>query len=627
MSDMRKDVTENDVPLLKGRYELWRRLGKRGVFEVFEAFDHERGERALMTFPPRAAWDNDAWQSQFFKVYVDQMALWGDHVLEFEDAVYWIDDPFWLVSSFVEGSTLRELLESQRKLHPKIAATIATMLARALNTAHRADQLHRDVTPASIIIHKSGWVYLTDFGVSRAAKMAVEDKTGERTDLQQYMAPEQHEGRLLAGDKPADLYGFGVTLYECLAGGTPFAGAEDPLKAKRAKEYAPIRERSPEVDARLTALVDKCLEPDPKQRPADFDAVLAELREVLPEMRDPTEPEAAGKGTAPSPADRLALLKDAGVLDAEYVKARKKGVRARIPRMPSVGGMPRLGGGKLSVPVLIGLPALALVIVAWRLFGEMPADPAAEAHRPTLENWSRDFLGDYRVPRTTPSALAEPSVRREPLRPAEPPKPAPAKLSLSEGQQRIVKNYLDAGDKYGGQKRYDDAMRAYSNALRLDPDNTLVLNRMGVAHFRKRQYDTAIQYYSKALQADPNYATAYFNRGWAYLTKGKTADLRNAVADYTSGLQLDPKNDLSYANRGLCYRKLGKLEEAITDYKKAIGLAPKNMTARLNLAYAYYYKQDYDQAWKALEEMKARGGKPSQSLINLLAQKTSRKRL
>ena len=133
-----------------------------------------------------------------------------------------------VVMQLVNGKSLRQLLDEQKRLSPDLTMHIGSCVAAALDAAHQAGLVHRDVKPGNILITPDGRVLLTDFGIAKGlADAAGEDLTSDNIMMgtAKYLSPEQVRGRKLDGR--ADLYSLGLVLYECLAGRVPFLGETD----------------------------------------------------------------------------------------------------------------------------------------------------------------------------------------------------------------------------------------------------------------------------------------------------------------------------------------------------------------------------------------------------------------
>jgi serine/threonine-protein kinase len=186
-----------------------------------------------------------------------------------------------LIMEHIDGGALRALLRERGTLEPAIAAQLAALVLDALAVAHQQHIIHRDVKPDNVLL-TSGWnglapgdVKLSDFGIARLIDGRTRT-TGTRVGTTEYMAPEFIEaGRC---DWPADVYGAGVTLYELLAGRTPFAGpGPDVAIAQRHLTAAPPPLDLPDPLWRtVAALLDKA----PGRRPTAAEAA-AQLRGQL----------------------------------------------------------------------------------------------------------------------------------------------------------------------------------------------------------------------------------------------------------------------------------------------------------------------------------------------------------
>ncbi len=146
--------------------------------------------------------------------------------------------------------------------------------------------------------------------------------------------------------------------------------------------------------------------------------------------------------------------------------------------------------------------------------------------------------------------------------------------------------YQDKGDN-------DEAIKHYTEAIRLNPNLVEAYNNRGLAYYRKDDYDQAIQDYSKAIDLNPNYAKAHYSRGIVYYRKG---ELDEAFQDFTRAIELQPDFTDAYYNRGVAYSSKGEFDEAIRDYNQAIALNPDHAEAYNNRGAAYDKKGNFDKA-------------------------------
>ncbi len=137
------------------------------------------------------------------------------------------------------------------------------------------------------------------------------------------------------------------------------------------------------------------------------------------------------------------------------------------------------------------------------------------------------------------------------------------------------------------------ALRAFTQALDIDPRSAHLFNNRGLAFHRLGEHDKALADFNAALRLDPRFAVAYHNRGVAHYARG---DLDRAIADYDEALCLDDKAPLVYNNRGYAFFDKGQLDRAIADYDQALRLDPKFAIAFNNRGLAYLRKNKLDQA-------------------------------
>src|SRR5215475_2675571 len=165
----------------------------------------------------------------------------------------------YIVMELVEGPTLRHLIDQQGGLPVGDVIRIGKQVAEALDAAHRAGLVHRDVKPANVLVPASGPVKVTDFGIAKAAGGDDLTRTGTVMGTARYLAPEQVNGH--GTDARTDVYGLGLLLFEMCTGHTPFGGDTEVATAMaRLTTVAPsIRAERRDIPAELDDLVHRCL--------------------------------------------------------------------------------------------------------------------------------------------------------------------------------------------------------------------------------------------------------------------------------------------------------------------------------------------------------------------------------
>jgi serine/threonine protein kinase/Flp pilus assembly protein TadD len=191
--------------------------------------------------------------------------------------------PYYIMP-FIDGESLRMLLERAGAISPQQTVAILRDVARACAYAHERGIMHRDIKPDNVLL-SGGAAMITDFGIAKALSMAQRPprggtltREGYTVGTPMYMAPEQ-----LAGDPDmdfrADFYAIGVMAYEMLAGRVPFAQTTPRalLAAQLSEPPEPLESIRPDVPVRLARLVTACLQKEPVDRPPDAGVILATL--------------------------------------------------------------------------------------------------------------------------------------------------------------------------------------------------------------------------------------------------------------------------------------------------------------------------------------------------------------
>lgn len=193
-----------------------------------------------------------------------------------------------VVMQLVNGKSLRQLLDEQKRLSPDLTMHIGACVASALDSAHRANLVHRDVKPGNILITPDGRVLLTDFGIAKGLTGTPDDDLTSPNVMMgtaKYLSPEQVRGRKLDGR--ADLYSLGLVLYECLAGRVPFLGETDAdtALARLNREATDLTRLRPTLPLGLAPLIHKLLARRPDDRYATGAEVRAELQRISAQPR------------------------------------------------------------------------------------------------------------------------------------------------------------------------------------------------------------------------------------------------------------------------------------------------------------------------------------------------------
>jgi serine/threonine-protein kinase len=270
--------------LLAG-YRLEARLGAGGMGVVFRAHDEKlKRPVALKIFAPATAADQAA-RRRF--IYESRMAAAVDHphIIPVYDADE-VGGLLFIAMRLVRGGDLRGLLEREGVLSPTRAAGIVSQVASALDAAHGAGLVHRDVKPANILLAapagESDYVYLSDFGLSKDATRSTSlTGTGQFLGTPDYAAPEQ--GRSVDLDGHADQYALACVTYHLLTGAPPFQreGSLAVLMAHQAEPPPSARVRRPELPEAVDRVLVRALAKVPEKRYGSCGEFAGALRAAL----------------------------------------------------------------------------------------------------------------------------------------------------------------------------------------------------------------------------------------------------------------------------------------------------------------------------------------------------------
>ena len=299
-----------------GPYEIVGPLGVGGMGEVYRARDTKLGrEVALKILPDAFAQDRE--RLARFQREAQVLASLNHQNIA---AIYGLEDSTdstpALVMELVEGPTLAERIDAG-PIPLAEALPIAAQIAEALETAHELGIVHRDLKPANIKLRPDGTVKVLDFGLAKMVETASGNRqsatdaaysptmslgatqAGVILGTASYMAPEQARGR--AVDKRADVWAFGVVLFEMLTGTRAFPGDDVSDTLATVLKFDPDWNRLPaDTPAPIRRLLKRCLTKDPKLRLRECGSALVDIHEALatPERSESAAPLAGAKSAA-----------------------------------------------------------------------------------------------------------------------------------------------------------------------------------------------------------------------------------------------------------------------------------------------------------------------------------------
>jgi hypothetical protein len=329
-------------------------LGSGGMGVVYEATQLSLDRTvALKVLAPQAGAD-PAFRERFRREAMLQAALDHPHIVTVHEAGE-SDEGLFIATRLVRGQNLKQL--SGDGLAPARALAILQQVASALDAAHAAGLVHRDVKPQNVLVDDRDYAYLADFGLIKDAREPGLTQTGEYVGTLDYVSPEQIRGEPMTA--ASDLYAFAAVLYECLSGEVPYPRDTEAalLYAHLSEEPPRLTERRAELPPALDAVVTRGLAKDPGDRFATAAELVHAARSALSRAdEDVTQAPVAADGGARASGETIV---DRGVLRRTPVVAveEERRLSRELIAGVAVGALALLLGGFLLGRLAHGEPA------------------------------------------------------------------------------------------------------------------------------------------------------------------------------------------------------------------------------------------------------------------------------
>jgi eukaryotic-like serine/threonine-protein kinase len=619
---------------LSDAYRLERELGGGGMSRVFLAEERALGRRVVVKVlsPDLAAGVN---VDRFKREILLTAQLQHPHIVPVFATGETEGLPYYTMP-FVEGESLRVRLMRIGAMPIAIAVSILRDVARALEFAHSKGVVHRDIKPDNILL-VGNTATVSDFGIAKALLASrLATAAAPMTDLgvaigtPQYMAPEQAAGD--SGiDHRVDLYALGCVAYELIAGEPPFAGrsAASLIRAHIVDAPSPIAMKRADVPEALAALIERCLEKDPDDRPPSAHEII----EVLDNLASAQVRSSASAGGTEMPT--IAVLPFASVSAEQESDHFADGLTDEVItdlsmiktlRVISRQSAMRLKGSDKDLPTIarqlgaryvltggIRRAGSNLRITAQLVDAQTDAQLWADKFNGTLEDvfeiqerLSRQIVDALRL-RLTPT-----EDRRIAQRPIENVRAYECYLlarqeiwsfntqSLDHALQLIRRAQDIVGDNellfvaegmiylqnvnvgIVPVSRYDEYLRmaeaCAAKAFALNPESSKAHFLRGAVRHNRADPHGAARDYKKALSLDPNDPEALVWLAYHYAASGRPA-LARALVDRLQ--QVDPLTSLNLTMYGMVAMFDGGYGEALTWTQRAFDIDPANPTPRM----------------------------------------------
>ena len=391
-----------------GSYRLLRRLGVGGMAETFEAARAGTGgfEQRVCLKRVLPAYSHDPeFISRFRREAKLAAGLRHSNIVGVTDFGE-VDGVSYMALELVDGVDLRSFLRSlaDEKLPPEMVVLIGLDLAYGLEHAHQSI-VHRDVSPANVLISRAGETKLADFGIAKAIEGANVTASKNVQGKIPYMSPEQMRGETV--DARSDLFSLGVVLFEAAAGTRPFDGAHDVVTMQRIVDgqRRSLADVAPDVPMQLQKIIESLIAIDPEDRTPSASRLVEELAALEPAPRVRRELAAMVEAQRGGPRTRMHVRAREEDPDTELSRVLELPDVARVEPAPRTTGKAG-GGGRRAGIALLAVITLAAGVVATGSF-------------------DRRGSSDNDGPSESPSATIAPRAKTEPAGVAAEAKEAP----------------------------------------------------------------------------------------------------------------------------------------------------------------------------------------------------------
>jgi serine/threonine protein kinase len=593
-----------------GRYRVKKLLGIGGMGWVYKAEHVEIGKQLALKVLHRNLCSNPEVVTRFRREARSASMIGHPNIIEVTDFGSMPDGSVYCVMELLDGVDLSRLLSEEKIIAESRVIQIGIQMMKALEAAHTAGIIHRDMKPANVVlIEKDGnkdFVKILDFGIAKMTGLDEQQtsltRPGMTMGTPQYMAPEQAAGKPL--DARADIYAVGAILYEMLTGTPPFTGLSvmEVLTRKLTQPPPPFSSRNiKDGHPELEAIVLACLDRKADNRPQNCTIVAQRLQQVLDTLEDP-----------------------------EARKKRPSAANLQNTAEFELAPVPSIKPKGWALPFLGGVAAIAIAgVVGWTLgllsFIKSPPPP------PSLTV-------------TTPSSfvLVLPSTQTNETQPSS----TTAPVISVDAQDRIrvaatISTLIRSGDltKPKEQNAYtllkealiqfpdDPEMLALKSTfidtlitktdkqikkdqIKEAEDSLLILEEFGASEEQLQPLLDGLQDFSnsrlaKAEQRENDKKTAR-NKVLDLVKQGDKARLSRKYEDakiyYEEALRLFPKYHIARLGLAQVSFEEGKYAEAVNQANKVIKASPSNVEALILLGDARYKSFNYKSAIEAYDK-------------------------
>jgi tetratricopeptide (TPR) repeat protein/predicted Ser/Thr protein kinase len=622
---------------LGDRYEILQLLGQGGMGAVYKARDIELDRMvALKLIRPDLAS-----HPEILRRFKQELILAREVTHRNVIRIYDLGQASglrYITMEYVEGRDLRAVLREKGKLTPEEAVPMFRQIAAALEAAHHAGVVHRDLKPQNILVDKDGRVYVMDFGVARSLETPGMTQTGALMGTPEYMSPEQAKGMKV--DARSDLFSLGIIFYEMLSSVSPFK-AETAMATmfKRTQVRAvPLSESG--VPVELSDIVAKCLEIDPEKRfgsarevaqqleiwqgsSAGSSVIILPTRRTAPywkwasaalailliatvigfRVKGPPKPKAAHAPVSvlvadftnhtgdPIFDDTLEPMFNVALEGASFVNAYSRGTARKLAQ-------------KLPHPTdKLDEQSARLVAVSQGIGAVVTGELSRRGDKYSLSAVALDSVTGNVLARAEVTAASKDEVLGTIAKLAAPIRKAlgdvmPESAQLETARGTLTASSLEAVHQYGiameqqAAGRREEALASFARTAELDSGFARAYSGMAASSMVLNKLQDAEKYMKLAMQHEDRMTDRerYRVRGLYYFVEG---NYQKCVEEYSELVSRYPADNIGQGNLAGCYVRLRNVPKAVEAARRAVEIVPKYAVRRLYLSFYTSYGGDF----------------------------------
>jgi eukaryotic-like serine/threonine-protein kinase len=611
------------------RYRIDSLLGQGGMGRVYKAYDKDLDRTVAIKVVREGAISQGDALKRFKQELVLASKISHKNILRIHDMGS-VSTLRFISMAYVDGKDLQHVIKENPAMPMERILNFAKQIADALAAAHAEGVVHRDLKPQNLLVDKNDQIYVCDFGLAKSFEEGAigMTRTGAFLGTPRYMSPEQVEGK--PADNRADLYAFGLILYEMVVGDVPFTG-DSTLKVM----YQRIQEKpknpktiKPDLPNWIVRIIMRCLERDPADRYQNAYEILADI-----------QGSASGSGVSRAGISRIGNDTQSVVI--------------QLPRFTERKWIPITGGVLLLLAILFAIPPIRHLIPGFKpKTTTTTGTPGGVTGIPPLSSGQfvavlpLQIIGDQNqlgylaqgIEEAISAKLfqvkgvhvtsADATAKVDPKQPMDKiARGLGANMLLQgmlqgDGQKiRIILNLENVAEGKRVWSQQFDGVPAdlftiedqiYSQvvtAMNVTPTNEetakaesrpteninaydlYLRGRNALRGHEEKSIESALDYFNQALKGDPKFALAYAGISDAslkmYSIKKDPFWTQKALSAGQQALQLNDSLPEVHATMGSVYSTTGKNAEAIAELRRAIALAPSSDEAYRRLGSTY----------------------------------------